>query len=273
MAYFVASDNTRIFYEIDGHGEQTVLLSCGGGCTTKYYDPFIPFLAEKCRVVRYDYRGHGGTDRTDGSISAERMTRDVHELAEHLGLDHFYLGGWSLGAMISLLYVDQYGEKGIDGILYVDMTPLNMARRQEDLIYTNGGKLDADAFMTMLYKYNDADTGGEAKMKRFFGDHPEEHADMIPIFQREAGRVAPAYRMAVNIMGANQDTRDILKRISIPVFHAYGTSHKVKSREAVIFLRRNVQHLTQVSFDGCGHAMFMEMPERFAQEVLRFMGL
>ena len=270
MAYFTTSDNTKIFYEIDGEGEQTILFSCGGGCTTKYYDPIIPLLSSKCRVIRYDYRGHGGTDRTDGVIDKERVVKDIHELIEHLNIDHLYLAGWSLGAMVSVLYVDIYGEKDIDGIIYVDMTPLNMARKPEDKIFTNGGKVDPGEFINMLYGYNKLDPSGENKLRRFFGDEPEKHIDMLDIFKRESERVAPAYRMAMNIMGANQDTRDILKEIELPILHMFGTAHKVKSKVAVEFMREHVKNIKQVSFEGCGHAIFMENPEKFAEEVLDF---
>ena len=273
MATFTTSDNTKIFYEVDGEGEQTILFSCGGGCTTKYFDPIVPGLAKKCRVVRYDFRGHGGTERTDGVIDADRMVKDVRELIEHLDIKHLYLAGWSLGAMICMLYVEKYGEEGIDGIVYVDMTPLNMARTEEDMIFTNGGKVNPEQFMSMLYGYNKLDPNGDAKMKRFFGDHPEDHMDMKEIFERESKRVAPAYRMAVNIMGANQDTREIMKKINLPVLHMFGTAHKVKSKAAVEFMAKHVKNIRQVSFEGCGHAMFMEMPEKFDQEVLNFMGL
>uniref|UniRef100_UPI0025F1A41E alpha/beta fold hydrolase n=1 Tax=uncultured Intestinimonas sp. TaxID=1689265 RepID=UPI0025F1A41E len=61
MAYFFTSDHCRIYYEVHGSGEQTIVFINGGSCSYRYWYKQLP-LAEKYRLVFADLRGHGNSD-------------------------------------------------------------------------------------------------------------------------------------------------------------------------------------------------------------------
>lgn len=60
-------------------------------------------------VVTIDARGHGRSDKPHGSIwyGEDAMARDVSKLADHLGLPHFDLVGYSMGAIVSVVAATQ----------------------------------------------------------------------------------------------------------------------------------------------------------------------
>ena len=61
---FVERDGVRIFYEVYGEGGPTVLLMPTWSVIhSRHWKMQIPFLARSCRVVTFDGRGNGRSDR------------------------------------------------------------------------------------------------------------------------------------------------------------------------------------------------------------------
>jgi 3-oxoadipate enol-lactonase len=64
------------------------------------WDPQIPALASRYRVLRYDTRGHGQTDAPPGPYSLDELTEDVRALLQVLGIGKTHFVGLSMGGMI-----------------------------------------------------------------------------------------------------------------------------------------------------------------------------
>jgi pimeloyl-ACP methyl ester carboxylesterase len=90
-----------MYYEVRGAGEPLVLLH-GGTDTCRYWEPVIPHLAQRFRVITPDSRGHGRTDNPAGTPSYSLMAEDVVTLIVGLGLDRPVVGGWSDGGQTAL---------------------------------------------------------------------------------------------------------------------------------------------------------------------------
>jgi pimeloyl-ACP methyl ester carboxylesterase/DNA-binding CsgD family transcriptional regulator len=56
------------------------------------------------RVIRYDVRGMGSSDREIEDLSLEGRVRDLEAVVSHLGLDRFALGGVDIGAATAISY-------------------------------------------------------------------------------------------------------------------------------------------------------------------------
>ena len=74
---YVERDGVRIFYEVYGRGEPTVLLLPTWSIIhSRQWKMQIPYLARHCRVVTFDGRGNGRSDRpTEASAYAETRVR------------------------------------------------------------------------------------------------------------------------------------------------------------------------------------------------------
>ena len=64
------------------------------------WDPQIQELSEHFRVLRFDTRGHGGSDVPPGAYSFDRLGRDVNELLDALNIERVHFCGLSLGGII-----------------------------------------------------------------------------------------------------------------------------------------------------------------------------
>src|SRR5205085_7284624 len=61
---YVEREGVRIFYEVYGEGERTVLLLPTWSIVhSRHWKMQIPYLARHCRVVTFDGRGNGRSDR------------------------------------------------------------------------------------------------------------------------------------------------------------------------------------------------------------------
>ncbi|HWJ57811.1 MAG TPA: alpha/beta fold hydrolase [Vicinamibacterales bacterium] len=94
-------DGHRVYYRLEGaSGRPVVALSHALGLDHTMWDPQVAALTARFRVLRYDLRGHGGTDATPGDYTVERLGRDALALLDGLGLDRVAWCGASLGGMV-----------------------------------------------------------------------------------------------------------------------------------------------------------------------------
>ncbi len=98
---FATGDSCRIAWRFDGPCDAPVLLLSNSlGTSMAMWDPQMAAFAARFRVLRYDGRGHGGSDASSGGYSLDRLGRDVLELLDALSLEAVDFCGLSLGGMI-----------------------------------------------------------------------------------------------------------------------------------------------------------------------------
>lgn len=101
LAHFTTGDGVRIAYRFDGESARPLLvLSNSIGTDLHMWDAQMPALTEHFRVLRYDARGHGGSEAPAGAYSLDRLGRDVVEMLDALQLERVHFLGLSLGGMV-----------------------------------------------------------------------------------------------------------------------------------------------------------------------------
>jgi 3-oxoadipate enol-lactonase len=100
---FAETKNLRMHYELDGpEHAPTLVLSNSLGTNLSLWEPQLPTLAKSFRVVRYDTRGHGQTQVTQGEYSIEQLGTDVVGLLDALKLGRVNFCGLSIGGMTGI---------------------------------------------------------------------------------------------------------------------------------------------------------------------------
>lgn len=79
-----------------------VMLSHSLAASLDMWAPQAAALADGFRVIRYDTRGHGGSDAPDGAYSFADLTGDVIALLDALDLERVHFAGLSLGGMTAM---------------------------------------------------------------------------------------------------------------------------------------------------------------------------
>ncbi|MBZ9983631.1 MULTISPECIES: alpha/beta fold hydrolase [unclassified Mesorhizobium] len=99
--FVTVGDGTRIAYRFDGDAANPVLmLSNSIGTTLHMWDGQVGELSRHFHLLRYDFRGHGGSSVPAGAYSLDRLGGDVIELLDALGLGRVHFLGLSLGGFV-----------------------------------------------------------------------------------------------------------------------------------------------------------------------------
>ncbi|WP_409330720.1 3-oxoadipate enol-lactonase [Trujillonella humicola] len=83
-------------------GAPVVVLSNSLGATRAMWDPQVPALAERYRVVTYDTRGHGESPAPAGPYTLDDLVDDLVALLDRVGAARAHVVGLSLGGMTAL---------------------------------------------------------------------------------------------------------------------------------------------------------------------------
>ena len=94
----VAANDIAINYRIDGReGAQWVTFSNSLATNLSLWDAQTEILAPEYRILRYDQRGHGGTDAPEGGYSFDLLVSDVVALWDALDIERSHFVGLSMG--------------------------------------------------------------------------------------------------------------------------------------------------------------------------------
>lgn len=89
-----------------------IILIHGANSSLHTWDEWAAELSRDYRVIRLDQVGHGLTGAPDdGDYSKARYVRDIDQLADHLGLNRFVIGGNSMGGWTSTAYAIAHPER------------------------------------------------------------------------------------------------------------------------------------------------------------------
>ncbi len=121
---------TSINYELDGGGEWLVLLHEIGG-TLESWSAVALALAWRFRVLRYDQRGAGQSDKISGEFSIERQIDDLGALLDKLGADRpVHIAGVAIGAALALRFAVHAPAQVKSLVLACPAPGVSAARRQ-----------------------------------------------------------------------------------------------------------------------------------------------
>ena len=95
------ANGITVNYTLDGPADAPVVtLSHSLAADLAMWDPQMKALTAKYRVLRYDTRGHGGTDAPTGGYTLEQLAEDARALLGVLGIARTHWIGLSMGGMI-----------------------------------------------------------------------------------------------------------------------------------------------------------------------------
>jgi 3-oxoadipate enol-lactonase len=101
MTMKTTANGISVNYTLDGPANAPVVtLSHSLAADLAMWDPQMEALTTKYRVLRYDTRGHGGTDAPAGAYTLQQLAEDARALLQTLGVTKTHWIGLSMGGMI-----------------------------------------------------------------------------------------------------------------------------------------------------------------------------
>ncbi len=93
----------KTHYRLEGPaGAPVVTLTHPLGATLALWDDHVAALTQRYRVLRYDVRGHGGSEIPLGPYTLDQMADDLEELLRSLGIAETHFIGVSMGGLIGM---------------------------------------------------------------------------------------------------------------------------------------------------------------------------
>jgi pimeloyl-ACP methyl ester carboxylesterase len=104
-------------YEVSGEGEP-LLLAMGTSGNIGLWAGLVERLADRYRVIAFDNRGLGGSERGTGPISVASMAEDAAALLEALDVPKAHIVGWSLGSAVAQELALAHPERLASAVMY-----------------------------------------------------------------------------------------------------------------------------------------------------------
>ncbi len=100
MPTLLASDGCRVTYDVSGNGEALLLIPGLGGAAS-FWSDIVPLLADRYKVIAFDHRGTGRSDRPAGRYTLSRIARDAVEILRAENIEKSHIAGHSTGGMVA----------------------------------------------------------------------------------------------------------------------------------------------------------------------------
>lgn len=102
MSFFSLADGTRLRFSERGTGEKTFILVHGWKQSHRLFDKAITSLSRRHRVISFDQRGMGESEKPNSEYNFETLGEDLLDVLEHFDVTDATLVGWSMGCTTSL---------------------------------------------------------------------------------------------------------------------------------------------------------------------------
>ena len=269
MSYFTLKNGEKLYYEIRGRGDKTIVMLHGWTSTHEVFEPVIPEISRHGRCIVYDHRGHGKSkDANSELVTMDTLAQDLHEIIRGLDLHDITLLGWSMGAGVVMNYTRLFGCEEIGRIILCDMTPRQMNDEDWKLGLYQGKYTREDMerdsgedFYRLYYKFA---TGAMPKLKKI-----PEFLIRIPLKKRLAQCDTDVLKTLSASM-KEKDFRDIVGKITVPLHYFYAVPGSLFSPELAGWYEEHVRSpFRSAAFEGCTHMMVDDCPEKFAEEVIK----
>ena len=218
-------------------------------------------LTRSFRLIAYDIRGHGASDKPlDASYYRDHKSwaDELKAVMEAARLKKPFLVGWSYGGRIILEYLTEYGDKNIAGINFVGA-------------FT---KLTPDIFGP-----------GASAARKMASENLAENIENTLLFLKlstvkalpadELSRIV-AYNMVVpvkvrqHLIGRAAPYEEALRKIKVPVLITHGVEDQVALVSMVRYTASMVPHAQSSLYEDAGHMPFWEDAPRFNRELADF---
>jgi pimeloyl-ACP methyl ester carboxylesterase len=256
-------NNIEIYYEIHGQGDPLVLIM-GLRRNAEWWYCQIPALSKHFKILVFDNRGAGRSDKPKIDYSIRLFADDTAGLIESLGMKKAHILGLSMGGYIAQELAINYPYivkslilacTGPGGERVVLMSPERMKKftANEGLSPEQILQKDMDIYFS----------------DKFITEHSEKITEFIEISLRYYQPPDAFMRQFAACL--KHDTVKRLQRINVPTFIMSGDDDLLVPPENSRILKEFIPHAELNFFRGKRHCFFIEEADQFNQKVISFL--
>lgn len=266
---YAKSGDVNIAYQIIGEGPLDIVLVPGwvSNIDVFWEDPsmarFLQRLASFSRLILFDKRGTGLSDRVTDHPTLEERMDDVRAVMDAIGSEKAALVGYSEGGAMVALFAATYPERTNAMVLIG-----SFARRLKTEDYPWGpDQQERDAFIETIRQ----EWGGPVGLEKRAPSKIED-----PQFVRWWARLlrasaTPATAIALSKMNSEIDYRDVLPTISVPALILHAKGDMTIEWEHGKYLADHIPDARFVLIPAQDHLPWVGAPEFILNEIEEFL--
>lgn len=258
--HIVARNNVTI----SGSGEQTLILAHGFGCDQNMWQYLIPGLADRYRLVLFDYVGSGRSDASHFSESQygqlEGYARDVNDICEALDLDQVHFVGHSVSCTIGMIASFNAPERFASQIMvcpspcFMNVPPdyyggFERADLEELIVLMDRNYLGWASFLAPMVM-------GRESSKMMVGELKDSFCSTDPL-------VAKTFARATFF----SDYRHLLPDVRIPTLLLQSQTDSLANPEVGQYMHERMPQSTLKVLPTEGHCIHMTHPDLVSREI------
>jgi pimeloyl-ACP methyl ester carboxylesterase/class 3 adenylate cyclase len=265
VTHYARSDGINIAYQVVGEGPRDLVLVPGWVSNVEIFweEPtvvrFLERLASFSRLILFDKRGTGLSDRVSDLPPLETRMDDVRAVMDAVGSRRATLFGYSEGGAMCILAAATYPER-VDGLIMVGSYP----RMTSSSDYPSG--VSPEQFAVMIERIGEL-WGGPVGLQMFMPSMVDD-----PRFSEWWARflrlsASPGAAKALQVMNAEIDVRHVLPAIRVPTLVIHNAYDKTVSVEIGRYMAQRIPNVKYVELSGVDHEPFGSNADEILDEI------
>lgn len=263
--HYAQSGDVNIAYQVVGNGPLDLVIVPGAFSHLEVFQEltewraFIERLATFARVILFDKRGTGMSDRVPIATLEERMD-DVRAVMDAAHSEQATILGVSEGGPMSVLFAATYPERTRALILYGTYANEEQATEDELKNYAERAR---------------ANWGTEAESRRFLKRFAPSAAEDMRVIGWNARLTrfggSPGAAIALARMNQELDVREILPSINVPTLILHRQEDEVTPIQEAHYLHQHIPNAKLVALPGQDHYPFFGDMNGLIDEIEEFL--
>jgi 3-oxoadipate enol-lactonase len=256
---FLEVNGVGLRCELTGAGAQTIVLVHEMGGSLESWDEVAPRLAATRRVLRYDTRGAGLSQKARGTLDIDDMADDIAALLDARGISgKVALAGVAVGGAIALHFASRHAQR--TSAVIVGSPATSVAAERRPGLLERVAKVEAGGMASAV---EDSMLGGYAPELR-------DNAARFASFRARWLGNDPSSYAAVYRMLLGTDLSDEVARLTCPVLVIGGALDRVRPAAGSEALAKTIPGARYREL-RTGHYMAVQTPELIADAISEFL--
>jgi pimeloyl-ACP methyl ester carboxylesterase len=271
-AVILPADSVHIHIEDSGGEGRPLVLIHGWPLSAQAWEPQVSTLcAAGYRVVAYDRRGFGRSDKPESAYDYDVLADDLQGVLDQCGLQGVTLVGFSMGGGEVARYISRHGEARLHSVVFASAVPPYLLQSAEN---PEGPLRPEAAVKTKNALEQDRNSFFDQFTKDFFSANgvlkvtESQRNDAIALCLQSSQYAALA------CMGAfgTTDFREDLKKVNVPTLVIHGDADAIVPIEGSgLRTHSAIAHSQLVRMSGAPHGLNVSHAQEFNDALLSFL--
>jgi pimeloyl-ACP methyl ester carboxylesterase len=252
---FCRIDDVKLYYEDYGpRDKDSLILLHGIMGNSKCWKPQAEHFKETRRVILFDLRGHGQSDKPRGKYSIRQFSEDLFAFMRSLEIERAIVAGHSMGGMVALRFTIDHQEM-VDKLILLDTSAkpsFSFGRRLLLWVSIIAISISYETFVKLFITRSLSKSYSESFLK-----------EALKTVLKTPKHVAKSCFSVIKDFDVTSELTDI----QVPTLIIHGSEDTQQPLSQAKYLKENISTAELVVIEGAGHETVIEAPEKISEAI------